>query len=147
MTTFNGLLKSWDSFIHGICAKKKLIKFIQLWEECTQEEARLLSREENMGDNDDQALIAHAKKDRRKREDQTHKRHKRFHNNHRSKHDFSPLRCYTCDEKRCFARDCPRNKGSSRINKRRKHHAHLAEEDEPKEKGEEKILQVMKNMF
>ena len=27
MTTLNGLPRSWDSFIQGICAKKKLIKF------------------------------------------------------------------------------------------------------------------------
>ena len=36
MTTLNGLLKSWDSFIQGICARNKLIKSIRLWEECTQ---------------------------------------------------------------------------------------------------------------
>ena len=40
MTTLNGLPRSWDSFIKGICARKKLIKFSRLWEECSQEEAR-----------------------------------------------------------------------------------------------------------
>ena len=28
ITTLNGLLRSWDSFIQGICARKKLITFI-----------------------------------------------------------------------------------------------------------------------
>ena len=32
MNTLNGLPKIWDSFIQGICAKKKLVKFIRLWE-------------------------------------------------------------------------------------------------------------------
>ena len=34
MTTLNGLPRSWDSFIQGICARKKLVKFNRLWEEC-----------------------------------------------------------------------------------------------------------------
>ena len=63
MTTLNGLPRSWDSFIQGICTRKKLIKFSGLGEECTQEESRLVSREEKMGVDDDQALDAHAKKD------------------------------------------------------------------------------------
>ena len=41
MTTLNGLPRSWDSFIQGICARKNLIKFSRLWEECSQEEARI----------------------------------------------------------------------------------------------------------
>ena len=46
MTTLNGLHRSWDSFIQGICVKKWLISFNRLWEECTQEEARFITREE-----------------------------------------------------------------------------------------------------
>ena len=83
MTTLNALPRSRDSFIKGICTRKKLIKFNRLWEECTQEEARLASREEKMGDDDEKALIAHTKKDRSKREDQPHRRSKRFQKNYR----------------------------------------------------------------
>ena len=39
MTTLNGLPRSWDSFIQGICARIKLFTFIRLWEECSQEES------------------------------------------------------------------------------------------------------------
>ena len=134
MTTLNGLPRSSGSFIQGICTRKKLIKLNRLLEECTQEEARLVAREEKMGANDDQALTIHAKNDRSKRKDQPHKRLERFQKNHRSKRDYCSFRCYTCDEKCHFARDCPRNKGCSRINKIRKHHAHLAEQDEPERK-------------
>ena len=39
MTTLNGLPRSWGSFIQGICARRKLITFNRLWEECSQEES------------------------------------------------------------------------------------------------------------
>ena len=48
MNTLNGLLISWDSFIQGICAKRKLIYFNEIWKECTQEEARLITRDEKI---------------------------------------------------------------------------------------------------
>ena len=63
MTTLNGLPRSWDSFIQGICARKKLVKFSRLWEECSQEEALILAQEENMG-SEDQSLIVQSKKTR-----------------------------------------------------------------------------------
>ena len=59
MTTLNGLPRSWDSF-QGICARKKLVKFSRLWEECSQEEAWVAAREEKMG-SEDQALMVHSK--------------------------------------------------------------------------------------
>ena len=61
MTTLNGLPRSWDSFIQGICARKNLVTFSRLWEECSQEEARIVSREEKMG-SEYQALTIHSKK-------------------------------------------------------------------------------------
>ena len=33
MTTLNGLPRTWDSFIQGIYARKKLVNFRRLWEE------------------------------------------------------------------------------------------------------------------
>ena len=52
MTTVNGLPRAWDSFIQGICARKKLVKFRKLWEVLSQEEAQIAAREENMGSED-----------------------------------------------------------------------------------------------
>ena len=46
MTTLNGLPRAWDSFIQGICARKKLVKFNRLWEEFSQEEAWIAAQEE-----------------------------------------------------------------------------------------------------
>ena len=36
MTTMNGLPRSWDSFIQGICVIRRLISFNRLREECAQ---------------------------------------------------------------------------------------------------------------
>ena len=59
MTTLNGLPRSWDSFIKGLCSRRKLPKFSRVWEEYAQEEARLEAREEKLSDDEDQALVAH----------------------------------------------------------------------------------------
>ena len=56
MTTLNGLPRSWDSSGQGICARRRLISFNKIWKECTQEEARLITREDKMGATKDQAL-------------------------------------------------------------------------------------------
>ena len=66
MTTLNGLPRSWDSFIQGICARRNLVTFSRLWEEFSQEEARIVSREEKMG-SEDQDLTVHSKKGRREK--------------------------------------------------------------------------------
>ena len=42
--------------------RRKLTKFSKLWEDCTQEEARLEAREEKLGDEENQALAAHTRK-------------------------------------------------------------------------------------
>ena len=64
MTTLNGLPISWDAFIQGIYARKKLVKLSRIWEEYSQEEAQIVAGEENMG-SEDQALTVHSKKGRR----------------------------------------------------------------------------------
>ena len=69
MTTLNGLPIEWDSFIIRIRVRRKLTKFIKLWEECVQEEGRIENREENINENIYQALATHTKKGRNKRKD------------------------------------------------------------------------------
>ena len=76
---------------------------------------------------EDQALTAHSKKERRKpfKGKSSH-----------SKRDLSRFRCYTCDEKGHFAKDCPKSKNHSHKKKsnKRRHHAHAAEDHEPSRK-------------
>jgi hypothetical protein len=127
MTTLNGLPRSWDAFIQGICSRKKLPKFSRLWEDCNQEEARTTAREEKMAD-EDQALAAHTRKGKNKKE---HSLPKKFKMGQR---DNSKIRCYCCQELGHFVRDCPlimeikNKKGSKR------HQAHTVEDDEPPKK-------------
>ena len=97
MTTFNGLPRSRDSFIQGICVIKKLVKFSRTWEEFSQEEARIIAQEENMG-SEDQALIVQSKK-----RSSHHPKGKYFHKSNTRK-DLSRIRCYTCDEVGQFAK-------------------------------------------
>ena len=67
MTTLNGLSREWDSFIRGICDTRKLTNFNKLWEECVQEEGRLVNREENLNADEYQDLVVHTKNGRNKR--------------------------------------------------------------------------------
>ena len=64
MTTLNGLPRSWESFIQGVCSRRKMPKFSKLWEDCIKEEARIAVRDEKLGSSEDQALFVHAKKGR-----------------------------------------------------------------------------------
>ena len=75
MTTLNGLPRSWDSFIQGNYARKKLVKFNTLWEEFSQQEARITAQEEKMG-SEDQALTVQSKKP--KRDNHHHSKGKHF---------------------------------------------------------------------
>ena len=148
MTTLNGLPRSRDSFIQRICARKKLVKFSKLWEECSQEEARIAAREEKMG-SEDQALTVHSKKSRR---NSHQSRGKNFHHKDNIRKDLSKLRCYASDERGHFEKDYPRNKVNSHKKKgnKRRRHAHATEDDEPSKRELDmkvKILPVMKNMF
>ena len=45
MTTLNDLPRSWDSFIQGICSRRNLVTFSRSWEEFSQEEDQIVSRE------------------------------------------------------------------------------------------------------
>ena len=128
MTTLNGLPRTWDSFIQGIYAKKKLVKFSRLWEECSQEEAQITAREEKMG-SEDQSLTVQSKKPRKGHH---HHHYKGKHSSHKK----YQLRCYTCDERGNFAKDYPRNKIKSHKKKgnKRRHYAHAIEDDEPSTK-------------
>ena len=68
----------------------------------------------------------------------SHHRGKHSHqkSNFRNPRDMSKYIFYTCDERGHFARDFPRNKSSSHKKKGNKirHHAHVAEDDEPSTK-------------
>ena len=55
---------SWDVFIQGIFARNKLPMFDRIWKDCTQEEARLISKMQKTNDEENQALATHARKEK-----------------------------------------------------------------------------------
>ena len=130
MTTLNGLPRSWDAFIQGIYARKKLVKFSRLWEECSQEEAWIAAQEEKMG-SEDQSLTVHSKKGRRSAH---HPKGKNPHRRDNNRKNLSRLICYTCNEAGHYARNCPKKPKPTKRSNKRRHHAHDVEDDEPSTK-------------
>ena len=55
MTKLYGFPRTWKSFFQGICFRRNLTKFSRLWEDRTQEEARIEAREEKMGKYENQS--------------------------------------------------------------------------------------------
>ena len=82
---------------------------------------------------EDQALTVHSKKGRRRAH---HTKGKNPHHRDNSRKVLSRLRCYTCDAIGHFAKYYPKNKVHSHKRKgnKRRHHAHVAEDDEPSKK-------------
>ena len=132
MTTLNGLPISWDYFIQGICARKKLVKFSRLWEEFSQEEAWIEALEEKMG-SEDQALMVHSKSHSKSNKRRSHSSRGKHSHKDNTRKDLSRIICYTCDEGGHYARNYPKKQNKKKSNKRR-HHAHAAEDDEPSKK-------------
>ena len=87
MTTMNGLPRSWDPFIKGICCRRKLTKFSRLWEDCTQEEAR----EEKLVDEENQALAAHPRKGKNKVDDHPPRKFHKSQKNQKKQRDYSSI--------------------------------------------------------
>ena len=76
----------------------------RLREECTHEEARLVTREDKKGATEDQSLMVHTRGNYKKKENFHHNK-KKDKKQKNTKIDPSNVRCYTCDEKGKFARD------------------------------------------
>jgi len=92
MTTLNGFPRAWESFIRGICSERKLTTFGRLWEDCTQEEARMAAREEKLAD-EDQALAAHTRKGKGKKEFHSPKKFQKLQKSKQKKRDLAQIRC------------------------------------------------------
>jgi hypothetical protein len=122
-TTLNGFPPSWDPFVQGICARRKLPKFDKLWADCSQEESRLMSKKQKVDDEENQALAAQVKK-RKEREEGSPRRSKKP----RRKRDVSKVQCFNCRKMGHYAAQCPHKHEKEK--EKKKHHAHAAEAEE-----------------
>ena len=94
MTTLNGIPRDWESFIQGICSRRRLTKFQHLWEKYVQEKEIIATREEKLDENEDQALAVHTKgKNKRKSYDHPARKTQGF---KKSKKEFSNYEWFTC---------------------------------------------------
>ena len=99
--TLNGFPPEWDAFVQGIRARRKLPKFEKKWEDCAQEEPRLLSKSQELEYEEDQALAAHARKGKKRQSFKVGERRFPY-----KKRDMSQVRCFNSDKLGHFARDC-----------------------------------------
>ena len=79
-----------------------------------------------MGETEGQAFIFHTRKNFKKKEKENFHHNNKDKKQKKTKRDPSNVRCYTCDEKGQFARDCPI--------KKKRHCAHITEDNEPTNK-------------
>jgi hypothetical protein len=79
-------------------------------------------------ENEDQALAAHTRKGKRKKE---HSSHNKFNKGQR---ENSNIRYYCCQELGHFARDCSLIKEIKKKKRGKRHQAHATEDDEPPKK-------------
>jgi hypothetical protein len=89
-TTCNSFPSSWDPFIQGICARRKLPKFNKLSEDCTQEQSRLISKSQKINNDENQSHVDQVKKKKEKEESNPKKSKKLCH-----RKDASNIKCYT----------------------------------------------------
>ena len=113
MTTLNGLPRSWDPFIKALCSRRKLPMFSRVLEECSQEEAIPEAREENLSDDEDQALEPHVGRGKEKisfqsqNEDHSPKNSKKSQKFQKNKKDVSQIKCYCCQKFGHYMSDFP----------------------------------------
>jgi hypothetical protein len=128
--TLNGLPRSWDSFIQGICSRRKLIKFSRLQEDCTQEKATLVEREDKLRD-DDQDLATHTRKVKSKKEPSSPNKPQNLKKNRR---DYSNVMCLCCEKLGHVEKLRPLILKLKEKEKGKRHHSHAVEYDEPPKK-------------
>ena len=130
MATLNGLPRSWEPFIQGICSRRNLTKFSRLWEEWTQEDARIEAGEEKICEYDNRSLTNYTKNGKIKKEEHSHKMYRILQKNHKPQKDYSNFRCYSSEEKGHFARDFPKGKCHAKKGNKKSYHNHATKDDE-----------------
>ena len=110
------------------------MKFSRLWEECTQEEARLEAREEKLGNEENQALTVHARKGKNKVEDCPPRKFQKYQK--KRQRDNSTIQCFSCQKVGHIARNCPMVRDQIKNERNKRHHANAIGDEELSQKKE-----------
>ena len=120
------------------------MKFDVVWEDCIQEETRVVNKEDLLQE-DDQSLATHTKRRRsqpnfKKGNNREYQPPRQFQKTRESlpNRDYSNFQCFHFDKIGHIARNCPlkRQEYKKRNNKNKIHHAHLAEDEDDEEEEE-----------
>ena len=103
------------------------MKFDIVWEDCIQEEARVANREALLRE-DDQALATHTKERKHSNFKKSNHKHSKKKFQKKKKKDYSQYQCYNCHKLGHIAKERPSLKNSNK-----RHHAHLAEDEDDEE--------------
>ena len=83
---------------------------------------------------EDQALMVHSKSHSNSTRRRSHSSRGKQSHKDITRKDLSRIICYTCDEARHYARNCPKKQKLMKRSNKRRHHAHAAKDDEPSRK-------------
>jgi hypothetical protein len=106
----NGLPKSWEPFVKGVCTRENLPDWQRLWDDCIQEETREESKRNKQGSSDENlALVSKTRKGKGKSSS------KKGNNDGGSsqpgkKKDLSKIKCFSCHKNGHYASQCPEKK-------------------------------------
>ena len=67
-TALNDFTKQWEVFVHGVVAQEKLPDWERLWDDFTQEELQVDASKASQPKSEDENVVLHAKKSKKKRE-------------------------------------------------------------------------------
>ena len=121
-----GLPNSWDSFILTVSGHSTMPKYERLWDDCSEEEARLVAKHGNTY-HENQALAARSNHQKGKkkfdmrdfyRRDRDDRRYDRLiSSSNRDRRDYLKVKCFGCKELGHFRQDFPKEKGKQRASR------------------------------
>jgi hypothetical protein len=113
----NGLPKSWEPFVKGVCARENIPDWQRLWDDCIQEETREESKGNKQGGSEENlALVSKTRKGKGKSSS------KKGNNDGGSsqpgkKKDLSKIKCFSCHKNGHYASQCleKKKKGNEKM--------------------------------